>query len=231
MKIKFQPTSIEVKFEVCVLIYFFLGFIIYQLPMIFEACVKYGEPLSFKYIFALVILPAFFIAANLLFLLFFKKHVILRAALTALSGIAMAIAKFLQSHGIIDPVYFFLLSGTCGVILGVYKGAYLDEEVNKISSSNEVAMKLIDYLRDSYKYLLGRLFQGWLAIGASLGVSMSILFKDGYDKPHLEFMAMKMLIGFACISLASGYWIATPLVNGILTIQEKIQSLKSQGDD
>lgn len=228
MKIKFQPTNIEIRFEVCVLIYFFFGFIIYQIPTIFEACVKDGKTFSSEYIFALVILPTFFITANLLFLLFFKKHVILRAALAAVSGIVMAIAKFLQAGGIIDPVYFFLLSATCGIILGLYKGAYLEEESNKINNFNEVTRKLIDYLRDSYKYLLGRLFQGWLALGASLGVSMSILFKGGYDDQHLKFMALKMLTGFACISLAAGYWIAVPLVNGMLTIQEKMQSLESQ---
>ncbi len=226
MKVKFQPTNIEFRFEVFVLLYFFLGFISYQLPMIFETFVKSSKPLPIGSILDLFFLPTFFVAANLLVLVVFKKHIILRAALVAVTGIIMGITKFSQVAGIIDPVYFFLLSAACAVIIGVYKGAYLDEQLSKINHLDEITEKLIDYLRDSYKYLLGRLFQGWLALGASLGVSMSILFKDGYDDPHLKVIALKMLIGFAFISLAGGYWIAVPLVNGVLTIQEKLQSLK-----
>ncbi len=138
----------------------------------------------------------------------------------------MAIVKFSQSPRIIDPVYFFLLSATCAIVIGLYKGSYFDEQFNKITNFNQATEKLVDYIRDSYKYLLSRLFQGWLALGASLGISMSILFRYGYDNSELKFLALKMLIGFICISVAVGYWVAIPLLNGICTIQEKLESFK-----
>jgi hypothetical protein len=56
---------------------------------------------------------------------------------------------------------------------------------------------------------------------------MSILFRGGYDDPHLKFMALKMLVGFIAISVAVGIWVAIPILNGIVSLQEHLQSLKS----
>ena len=89
---------------------------------------------------------------------------------------------------------------------------------------------VIDHLRDGYKYILGKAFQGWLGLGASLGVSMSILFRGGFEDPHLKFMALKMLVGFICISLAIGFWVGIPMLNGMVRIQESLHSLKLKDD-
>jgi hypothetical protein len=226
MKIKFQPTKTEFRFEIAVLIYFFLAFIIFRLPMMIKPLMKNGNLPSLAQILQLVDLPTVFLFSNLLAYAIFKKHIILRVVVIILVGVVIAIVQFVRAPGIINPVYFFILSSTCAIIIGLYKGAYIDEQFQKITNYNEVTEKLIDYLRDSYKYILGKAFQGWLALGASVGISMSILFRGGYEDVHLKFMALKMLVGFIFISVAIGYWIAVPMLNGILSIQEKLQHLK-----
>jgi len=232
MKIKFQPINMDFKFEISVLIYFFFVFIIYQLPSKIEPCIRHGNGLSFTAILNLAALPAYFTLGNLIFCFILKRKIILRTILAG-SGIILGIGKFIQAPGIIDPVYFFIISTTCAGVIGGYKGTYLDEQVEKLNHVNKLdkaTEKFIDYIRDGYKYILGKAFQGWLGLGASLGVSMSILFKSGYEDPHLKFMALKMLVGFILISFAVGYWVAIPMLNGIVSIQEILHSLKSKNE-
>ena len=230
MIIKFQPTKMNAKFEFSLFSYFFLVFIIYQIPSKMEPYIRLGNPVQFKIFFDMAILPLCFILVNLQFYFILKKHLVMRTVIMLISGIIMAIIKFIQAPGIIDPVYFFILAATCSVILGVYKGAYFDEQLKRVNKYNEVTIKLIEYIRDSYKYLLGKAFQGWLGLGASLGVSMSILFKNGYQDLHLKFLALKMLIGFICITVAVGFWVAIPMINGIVTVHESLYSLEEKND-
>ena len=157
---------------------------------------------------------------NIISLLILKKYLIVRGIITILSGITLSFIRFISAPGIIDPVYFFILSIACAAVTVVHKGAYLNEQLDSISQLDPIPDKVIDNLRDGYKYLLGKLFQGWLALGASLGVSMSILFKGGYNDPHLKFMAIKMLIGVVGVTIAFGYWIFLPLLNGIASLDE-----------
>ena len=96
---------------------------------------------------------------NLLISIIFKKHVIFRAILAIILGIVLSIAKFIQAPGIIDPVYFFILSTTFACVLGVYKGACFTEMLKDINEFNEITEKLIKYVRDGYKYILGKAFQ------------------------------------------------------------------------
>ena len=225
MEIKFQSSVTELKFELSILFYFFVVFIIYQLPAIVEPTIIHNSSLPWKSVINLGVLPFCFLLVNLLFYLILKKHIILRGFLMVLFGIFMGIAKFIETPSIIDPVYFFILSATCAVILGLYKGKYFSERLIKIKHFNALTEKSIDYIRDDYKYFLGKAFQGWLALGASLGVSMSILFKDDYQNPHLKFMALKMLMGFIFISIAVGYWVIIPLLNGITETETTLHNL------
>jgi hypothetical protein len=144
------------------------------------------------------------------------------------SGIIISIIIFFRSPGIIDPVYFFVISTACAGTIGLYKGEYLFNQLNKVDMSQPFSDKALDYIRDAFKYILSKVFQGWLALGASLGVSMSILFREGFDNVHLKYVALKMLIGFVGISLAVGYWVAVPMVNGVLLTQEKLYVSKSK---
>lgn len=227
MKIKFQPQNTDTMFELSVLAYFFCAFFIYQLIPKIEPCVVNKVPFQFGCMLSLTFYPGGYILSNLLFFLILRKHIVLRAIIALFLGIILSIIRFIEAPGIIDPVYFFILSTSCAVVLGAYRGDYFAEKLGEISEFNNVTEKLIDYIRDGYKYILGKAFQGWLAFGASLGVSMSILFRGGYDDPHLKFIALKMLVGFIAISVAVGIWVAIPILNGIVSLQEHLQSLKS----
>ena len=112
--------------------------------------------------------------------------------------------------------------------IGVYRGQYFYDQLNEIKSHNSTTDKSLDYLRDGFKYILGKVFQGWLALGASLGISMSILFRSGFDDPHLKFVAIKMLIGFIGISFGVGYWLALPMLNGMIQVQEKLKEINPE---
>jgi hypothetical protein len=142
----------------------------------------------------------------------------------------MSFVKFLRAPGIIDPVYFFILSTACAATIVAYRGDYLSDQLDRISKLNPIPDKAIDNIRDGYKYLLGKFFQGWLALGASLGVSMSILFRGGFEDPRLKFMAVKMLVGFTAATIAFGYWIFVPLLNGIAAVDDLVIST-SRSDD
>jgi len=165
------------------------------------------------------------------FFLILRKKLVWRGILIIVSGIIISVVSFIffEATGIIDLVYFFIIAVACATVIAIYKGEYLNEQLKKITSFNIITEKSLDYTRDGYKYLLGRVFQVWLALGASLGVSMSILFRHGFDDPALKFMAAKMLFGFIGISLALGYWVAIPLLNGIVDVQETLNSLKISG--
>jgi len=175
----------------------------------------------------LAIYPGFFILPNLVFFLNIRKHIILRAFIAVFLGTLLSIIRFIEAPGIIDPVYFFVLSISYAGVIGAYRGDYFSEALIGIQEFDDITEKLLDYIRDGYKYLLGKAFQGWIGLGASLGVSMSILFRGGYEDPHLKFMALKMLIGFIAISGAVGLWVAIPILNGIVNLQEHLRSLKA----
>jgi 4-amino-4-deoxy-L-arabinose transferase-like glycosyltransferase len=213
------------KFEISVLFYFIVILIVYQLPSKIEPSIRFGIPIQYRCFPEVGLLPAGFILVNLIFYFLLKSHLVERMGVMVISGIAIAIIRFVQAPGIIDPVYFFILCATCAIIIGLYKGLYLDEQLKKIKEYNEATIKLVEYIRDEYKYILGKLFQGWLGLGASLGVSMSILFKGDYNDPHLKFMALKMLLGFIGISIAIGIWGVVPMLNGIVSVHESLFSI------
>jgi hypothetical protein len=208
------------------LAYFFFVFFFYQLPPKIDPYLANKQAFHFSCLFDLVIYPGLFFLSNFILFLAIRKHIILRSILAASFGVLLSIARFLEVPVIIDPVYFFVLSTSFAGILGVYRGDYFADTSRGIKVFNDVTEKLIDYARDGYKYLLGRAFQAWLALGASLGVSMSILFRQGYDDPHSKFTALKMLIGFIGISGAIALWVIIPVLNGIATIQDELRSLK-----
>lgn len=225
MKIKFQPQNTSAKFELSALAYFFCAFYVYQLPLKIEPCVVNKATFQVGCLLYLAIYPGIYILSNLFFFLIIRKHIVLRAIIAVFIGIVLSIVRFVGAPGIIDPVYFFVLSTSYAGVLGAYRGDYFSEALIGIQEFDYITEKLLDYIRDGYKYLLGKAFQGWLGFGASLGVSMSILFRGGYEDPHLKFMAFKMLIGFIAISGAVGLWIAIPILNGIVNLQEHLRSL------
>lgn len=231
MEIKFQPRQTEIRFEFSLFIYFLIVFFIYNLPYAIAPCILTHESFLFSKLYEKSFLPIIFILLSMLLTIVFRKHILLRAIIMIFLGVLLAIGQFAITPGIIDPVYYFILSATCAGILGFYKGRYLFEEAEKISVFNHITDKILDSVRDAYKYILGKAFQAWLGLGASLGVSMSILFRNGYTDIGLKFMALKMLLGFICISIAIGYWIALPTLNGIVFIHEKLSDFDIENNE
>ena len=225
MRIKFQPKQFDFGFEISLLAYFLFVFVVYQLPPKIEPYIVQGNSFDYRCFYDLALYPLYYVLLNLLISIVLRRHIVFRAIIAVILGIMLSIAEFFQTPGIIDPVYFFVLSTSFACVLGVYKGACFSEMLEDINEFNAITEKLIDYIRDGYKYILGKAFQGWLGLGASLGVSMSILFKNGYEDPHLKFMALKMLIGFIFISIAVGLWVGIPMLNGIVGLQEHMNSL------
>ena len=227
MKIKFQPQNTSAKFEISALAYFFCAFYIYQLPLKIEPHIVNKGPFQVGCLLDLAVYPGFFILSNLVFFVIIGKHIILRAIIALFIGAVLSFIRFIEAPGIIDPVYFFVLSTSYAGVIGAYRGDYFSEALIGIKEFDDITEKLLDYIRDGYKYLLGKAFQGWLGLGASLGVSMSILFRGGYEDTHLKFVALKMLIGFIAVSGAVGLWVAIPILNGIVNLQEHLRSLKA----
>lgn len=229
MKLKFQPEKMNFKFEFSVLSYFALVLIIMPAPLVIESVVN--DKLTFGYIFEIIVWPMSYVLFNALIFSIMKTKLIRRGIIMVISGMAISFIKVYKSPGIIDPVYFFLASSFCTLTIGFYKAEYLYKQLNSISYLNPANMKLIEYLRDMFKYLLGKFVQGLLAFAASVGISMTILFRSGWDDPQLALTGIKMLLGFIGISIGVTYWTAIPLFNGIFESQEKMGLLIKLKDD
>ena len=130
--------------------------------------------------------------------------------------------------GIIDPVNIFIMTGTCALILVIYQTRFLEERLDSISAPSESCNSALEQISDAYKLLLNRSVQAWLAVGAALSVSMSILFRQGWTEISLRFTAVKMLVGFMGISLAVVIWGIIPMLNGLVAVNDKTLSLASK---
>ena len=73
MEIKFQPQEMNLKFEVFVLLFFGLIFIVYQAPMFVESYRYNKIPISLDLIYKVTIVPPAFVLFNLFFFPYFKK--------------------------------------------------------------------------------------------------------------------------------------------------------------
>ncbi len=224
MELKFRPQKIEFKFEFIVLVYYALVFIVFESPQVLEFFIFKEKEID-SILQNIFLLPIAFCVFNVMMFFFMKPKLLLRGIFMILSGVAISIIKFMESPGIIDSVYFFVLSASCAFTVFFYKGNYLIEQLAFVNSYDSISKSKLEYLRDDIKYVLGKSIQGWLAFGASIGVSMTILFKDGFDEPQLKFSALKMLIGFIGISFGYGFWIAVPLLNGIVLAHDKMNEL------
>ena len=229
MTFRFKPASINKFFEVSVLSYFTVILLLYQAVFDIEEYVNRHDLsfVSFKWLSQTHLFPLLFFLINWFLLIIFSKRLLARSIAMILIGIMISIVRFFwTSPNVLDPVYFFVTSTICAGTIFFYKGQYFENELKLVKVYNNKNEKLLDYISDGYKYFLTRLFQGWLAFGASLGVSMSILFRSGYDSRHLKYVALKMLVIFIGTSFGLGYWVALPLLNGLMAMNEKIRTIR-----
>ena len=228
MKYRFLPPAIDRQFEFAVISYYGILFTVFmamtQLPLDFEKA-------TLNDLWRLVDVFAYstgFVAINMLLFKPLKDHLLVRAALIIVSAMVLAAIRYVNHPGIIDPVWYFIMSTACAFTIVLYRGDFLKEQVTEVSRHvyDEASEKMLDYIRDSYRFMLRTAFQAYLALGASLGVSMSILFRQGYEDVSLKYLAIKMLAGFVGISFAFGYWIGLPLGNGLLECHYVVKDME-----
>ena len=228
MHYRFLPKAIDRKFEFAVLRFYgilFTGFMaMNQLPLgpeKFTAQDLWRLVDVFAYSTAFVLINMFLFAP-------LKERLLLRAALIIVSAMVLAAIRYHHHPGIIDPVWFFIMSTACAFTIVLYRGDFLKEQVAEVTKYvyDPASEKMLDYIRDSYRFMLRSAFQAYLALGASLGVSMTILFRQGYEDVSLKYMAIKMLAGFVGISFAFGYWVGLPLGNGLLECHYVVKDMK-----
>jgi hypothetical protein len=229
--LRYKPPKINPKFELVVIGYFTGLLAFFQaVPSLLSKVFLNG--LESEY-FLLDVFgwPLSFLIVNILFLILIKQQILLRGILMILSAISIFAVRFIFfAPGIIDPVYSFIISAACAGVIGIYRGDYLAGKLDLIAERNMdvCTEKMMEYIRDSYKFLMRSTLQAWLALAASLGVSMSILFRQGYEDINLKYLAMKMLAGFMGISFAIGYWVALPLSNGLLDCIGVLDKMKTK---
>lgn len=221
MKIAFQPKEANPKYEIAVIFYFTVVLVMYFIPFDIETYLLENKGPDWNNFLNVYLWPTLFFVVNLLLLFLIRSKIIVRTFLMVIIGLFLAYGRFIvtQSPNIVDPVYFLLISASCAITIAMYKGDLLNSTLDKMNKRRLENAKILDYLRDGYKYFLGKLFQGLLALGASLGVSMTILFKDGYKSPHLKYVAAKFIIGYIGICFGTLYWIGIPMLNGIVAVQ------------
>jgi hypothetical protein len=229
VRLLFLPSQTDFRFELQVLAYFAVVMLGYQAMGVLEPAVN--DP-SFSYWPPLALHLAWsssFLAFNCLMYWAMPERLITRCLLIVLSGAGIGAYHFAKTPGIIDPVYFFLMSASCAFTLGFYRGRFLGEEMEDLGRYRygPASEKLLDYLRDVHKFIMRSVLQGWLALGASVGVSMSILFRDGWTEPHLKYMAVKMVAGFGGITLAVVLWIAVPFANQLLMCHRMLPRMEN----
>jgi len=211
MKIEFQPQAVSLRFELPVTAYFALAQFLFGLIGMMG---NSGLPLRLMIFWT--VWPAFLLVGSLIVYGLMPHHVILRCTIIVLSGIGAALIKYFSvSTGIIDPVYIFLMTAAYAMTIAIYGGQFLFEQLENVKDIDQFSEPLSDFLDSivsNFRYFLTRAFQGFLALGASLGVSMSILFQGGFDDSDLKFNALKMLLGFILVSLALGLWMPLPLI-------------------
>lgn len=225
MELIFKPNSINWKFEISVLSFFTAILIIFEIPNMIRPIFLDGADFPFVQLLNISLLPVSFLIINLIIFFILRRQLLLRGIIMVLSGIIIASIKFYEAPGIINPVYFFIITSVSAFTIFIYRGDYLFEQLDSINNYTKTSDQQIGFLRDDFKFLLTKTLQGLLALGASLGVSMTILFKDNFDDPRIKFMAVKMLIGFMGIGAGVGYWVIIPLLNGLFRIHEKLDEI------
>jgi hypothetical protein len=118
--------------------------------------------------------------------------------------------------GIINLVWFFIFSASTGGLLTMNDIIrHIEFKIDNILQKNLPKEEIKDYYQDLGMYTK-IVLQVFLALGASLGVSLSILFKDGntiWDNNDYLSSAFSMVISFVLISLGLVMWILKPYLN------------------
>jgi len=136
---------------------------------------------------------------------------------------------FISGMGVIKPVWFFIMIAAMG---GYFFCSWGFIQINDLLSTNQSLTSKEDkvILYDKIQIESNRLFkvilQSILALGASLGIAMSILFKDGENSwENLDYLmnATRMILAFGLIVLGFAFWVGRPYLNLLIKTKEEFQ--------
>lgn len=146
-----------------------------------------------------------------------------------LNGITWGITLPLVGGGIINTVWIVVFTGAqCGFILasGIFAGLKLMLERSQMLGSLRTRMDVILATRDSASGLLKTSISAYLALGASIGVSMTILFGQGdrgmWGDPGVQLNALRLTSGFVTISLGLLIWFLRPYLEITELIRDQL---------
>lgn len=152
----------------------------------------------------------------------------LRLVIIALINVVLwGTTLVLIRSGIINIVWFVILTislaffiantaifGSVGVVINRSADA---------NASTEIRLKLLELAHAQINGLLKTGISALLALGGSVGVSMSILFHNGssaWSNRSYQLNAIELVIGFCLVALGVGIWIMRPYLQCLQRIQE-----------
>lgn len=166
-----------------------------------------------------------------LLLILTLKKLFIRILLPAVINLISCFYLFyFVGFGIINVVWSVIFTGfTCGILLLIYlfNELYLLSELATHSPDKKSKIKICKDIKSELDKYLKLGAQAFFAIAASIGVSMSILFKDGivsWQNKDFLFTAVLMVFGMVFLSLGLLIWIGKPY----LDLFVKISAIKQE---
>ena len=129
------------------------------------------------------------------------------------------ISLYFIGWGIINIVWFLIYSGALGGFIftvSVFDSFRLLIESLDNSSDQKERKDILEIIREESNKYLKMGLQAFLALGASLGVSMSILFRSGkiaWDNSDYLASATLIVMNFGFISLGLLFWVVKPYID------------------
>lgn len=155
-----------------------------------------------------------------------RKDLFSRPAVIAFVQLAALLSVLPKlGWGIINIVWFVIFSGALAAFLLVSElvdsiGGVVAAAVK--SNDTILAQEVLKDIRKEFNGFMKTAAQAFFALGASLGVSMSILFKNGAESwriPQYQVSAARMVVGFLLVALGLLIWVARPYLLSFLTLR------------
>lgn len=143
---------------------------------------------------------------------------------------------YLVGAGIINFAWTTIFGGAQSALLlvtALFEGLEQGIALTKNFDDEKDRRALLDLIRYEMNGLLKMAFTAFLALGASLGVSMTILFRDGetaWGNLTLLGLSFTMVLGFIAVCLGTMIWVIKPYVRLIGDVRYYSSPLRLRGD-
>lgn len=162
----------------------------------------------------------------------FMKAIV--AAAVSFTGQSLILA--VNMFGMVYVVWFLIFSGCVAGLIMV--STLFDDLLGTVARANEssdfdVRKEILAFVRAELDRLLRVGAQTFLALGASVGVSMSILFRGGEPTWRNEVYltrAATMIVGFGAVGLALAIWLFRPYLGSFARIRGSYESAAMKRD-